>query len=430
MLTNMWVAVTPQSAMVPDKQASLRDGNNGWIDIVMRRSLDGGLTWDRNLTVVYRNSSAHTREYHSCQQPTPVVDAKVGKVFLMSSLDNWHLRLQESADNGNTWTPWAEARDLDASLRQPGWGLVFTGLPGGIQLQAPNPHAGRLVLCSSAYWSGGEIDKHGKILNPGDVLSRLGAPTCWSSAAVRPVVCGACSPSARCLLSFLPRISLTSTSPWCGHRYSYTILSDDHGVSWRIGSDKIQPRHTTECSVAQRFDGNGAVYVYTRIWSKTCSGCKGYGRGIAESLDGGVTWDTATLRGLPDATPDVEGSFASALVTTAANKTDGSTPVNNTCFYVSAPDGANRKNLTMWKSCGVSAPDDWVSQPVDPGAASYSAVAVGQPGSGFPILYDLWAWTNSSKSPNSCLRDQSCHAGIRFAEVGSYFGPGCGHDPC
>ena len=61
---------------------------------------------------------------------------------------------------------------LDASLRRPGWGLIFTGLPGGIQLQAPNPRAGRLVLCSSAYWSGGEMDPDGKITKEGDVLSR------------------------------------------------------------------------------------------------------------------------------------------------------------------------------------------------------------------------------------------------------------------
>ena len=70
-----------------------------------------------------------------------------------------------------SWTPSHLACDLDSSLRRPGWGLIFTGLPGGIQLQAPNPHAGRLVLCSSAYWSGGEM-VDGKITKVGDVLSR------------------------------------------------------------------------------------------------------------------------------------------------------------------------------------------------------------------------------------------------------------------
>ena len=124
------------------------------------------------------------------------MDAVTSTIFLLSSLDNYHQRLQQSADDGATWTPSAQARDLDASLRLPGWGLVFTGLPGGIQLKAPNPHAGRLVICSSAYWGTSSLS-----------------------------------------------------------RYSYTIMSDDHGASWRIGSGKIQPRHTTECSVAQALTG-------------------------------------------------------------------------------------------------------------------------------------------------------------------------------
>ena len=36
-------------------------------------------------------------------------------------------------------------------------------------------------------------------------------------------------------------------------RYSYTIISDDHGATWRIGSGKIQPRHTTECVLHRPF---------------------------------------------------------------------------------------------------------------------------------------------------------------------------------
>ena len=60
-------------------------------------------------------------------------------------------------------------------------------------------------------------------------------------------------------------------------RYAYSTISDDHGQTWRICSGgKIQPRHTTECSVAQRFDGDGAVVAYARTWDKNCIGCKGY----------------------------------------------------------------------------------------------------------------------------------------------------------
>jgi hypothetical protein len=58
-------------------------------------------------------------------------------------------------------------------------------------------------------------------------------------------------------------------------RYSYTIISDDHGATWRIGSAQVQPRHSTECSVSQSFDGPGDVFIYTRIWDKNCKGCQG-----------------------------------------------------------------------------------------------------------------------------------------------------------
>lgn len=166
-----------------------------------------------------------------------------------------------------------------------------------------------------------------------------------------------------------------------------------------------------------------------------------YGRGIARSNDGGLTFDTATLRGLPDTTPDVEGSFASALVT--MNDTATGKLYNTTCFYVSAPHSAARNNLTMLKSCGPTAPDVWGGVDgqtvVDPGSSSYSSIAVRHMGTGTPKLYDLWAWSNASHmSPNSCIFGGgglvprvpakpgsafACAGGIRFAEVG--FAP-CG----
>ena len=331
-------------------------------------STDVGRSWSKPLTVVYRNSSAN--EVHACQQPTAIVDRVANKIVLLSALDNWFQMVQESTDDGISFsTP----RNLDDALRMPGWGLIFTGLPTGIQLQSPNPHAGRLLACSSAYWTGGQM-LNGTITKKGDPLSR----------------------------------------------YAYSIISDDHGRTWRIGSGgKIQPRHTTECSVAQRFDGDGAVFAYARIWDKTCVGCKGYGRGLARSVDGGETFDTATLRGLPDTTPDVEGSLSSSV-----DKLSNGTL--STCFYVSAPKSKamwpiklNRNNLTMWRSCGPDAPGVWDDPPalVDPGPSSYSSVVIRHPqGPTIPKVYDLWAWSNTS-SPNGCLKG-ACPGGVRFAEVG------------
>ena len=153
------------------------DGRGGWTDIALRRSTDDGKTWGK-LQVICRNSTLgadgkrnKTLE-QTCQQPAPVADHTTGKVFFLSSPNNWFQRVIESSDDGLSWTPWHQATDLDSTCRKPGWGLVFNGLPGGVQLVAPNPKAGRLIICSSAYWSGGAMDGHGNILKAGDHDSR------------------------------------------------------------------------------------------------------------------------------------------------------------------------------------------------------------------------------------------------------------------
>ena len=151
----------PDSSTGFGASIAVGDGNDGWIDLVMRRTTGEGTLctvqrapcaarayffcirqsdvawfvflcccplpkpqtagnkWDKEVTVVYSNSSLELKEFHACQQPTPVVDTIAKKVFLLSSLDNWHMRLQESTDDGVTWTPSSDARDLDASLRKP-----------------------------------------------------------------------------------------------------------------------------------------------------------------------------------------------------------------------------------------------------------------------------------------------------------------------
>ncbi len=165
--------------IVQEGDQRARDGRGGWTDIALRRSSDDGVTWGP-IQVICRNSTLgkdgkRDRNLEdTCQQPAPVADNVTGKVILLSSPDNWFQRAIESKDDGISWTPWSQAVDLDSTLRKPGWGLVFNGLPGGVQLHAPNPHAGRLVVCSSAYWSGGEKEPgyRGKITKQGDIGSR------------------------------------------------------------------------------------------------------------------------------------------------------------------------------------------------------------------------------------------------------------------
>jgi hypothetical protein len=251
------------------------------------------------------------------------------------------------------------------------------GLPVGIQLQHPSPRAGRLLACASAFMNG------------------------------------------------------TDTAS----RYSYAVHSDDHGESWHM-SGPIGPRHTSECSVAQRHDGDGAAFIYARIWNASCDGCDGYGRGLAQSRDGGDTWGVATLHGLPDDAPDVEGSFASAAV----EREDGR---RETCFFASAPRPCNttydpsrpnpRHNVSVRYSCGrrFDAHQWSRAHMVDPNSSSYSSIVhhrhrAHRHGA---VLLDLWAYSeNYWLHPGACFSPifpsnatdahrYACKGGIRIAAV-------------
>lgn len=149
-------------------------------------------------------------------------------------------------------------------------------------------------------------------------------------------------------------------------RYSFSMISDDHGATWRIGSVQVQPYHTTECSFAQRYQGDGELYMYTRIWAHKQGEAK---RGIAKSTDAGETWDAASLRGIGDTAPDCEGSMISAKISNSS-----------TCFFVSSPYSASRANLTVQSTCGQSPLSNdgttvWSKgQVVDRGASGYSSL--------------------------------------------------------
>lgn len=246
-------------AFAEGRLASLSDAGN--IDLVLKRSTDGGCTWGP-LQVV------HDSGPNTAGNPAPVVTA-TGRVVLLSTYNGGtaseaaimrgevpaeqsrRVFVQHSDDDGANWSA---PREITAQAKAENWRWYATG-PG---------HAIRLAL--------------------GAHRDRLVVPANHSIAP----------PAGSADLG-------TEAKYYGGH----LLYSDDAGESWRIGSVDDNPNgyvNVNESTVAELPDGR--LYVNTREHNGSAPG----NRADAYSRDGG---ETLELPHRPQATlvaPVVQGS--------------------------------------------------------------------------------------------------------------------------
>ncbi|MFR9791295.1 sialidase family protein [Streptomyces sp. MB22_4] len=128
-------------------------GDSGDIDVVLRRSSDGGCTWGP--LAVVAAGEGDTRG-----NPAPVVDPSTGAIVLVTCgnpgdvTEDQIMRgrvtaergrrvyVQRSTDDGRTFTA---PRDITADVKRPGWRWYATG-PGHAVALTRGPHAGRLLV--------------------------------------------------------------------------------------------------------------------------------------------------------------------------------------------------------------------------------------------------------------------------------------------
>jgi sialidase-1 len=121
--------------------------DSGDIDIVMKRSHDGGLTWSPLQLVTDMGPN-------TIGNPCPVEDRKTGRILLPQTYNpggvverqiidrsveaRRTVFLTHSDDDGRTW---AQPREITASVRKPDWTWYATGPGAGIQTKS-----GRLII--------------------------------------------------------------------------------------------------------------------------------------------------------------------------------------------------------------------------------------------------------------------------------------------
>ncbi|MCC7475051.1 MAG: exo-alpha-sialidase [Pirellulales bacterium] len=203
--------------------------DHGDVDIVLKRSSDGGQTWSKLLLVQDEWVNPSAQVWFG--NPTPVVDLLdpkyPGRIWLAFTRSNKRAFASHSDDDGHSWS---KRHEITASVSKQDWTWYATGPVHAIQLTR-GEHKGRLIF-------------------PCDHGNRK--KTMWGSQLV------------------------------------YT---DDHGATWKLGANDSHmvpdTVHPNECVAVELVDGR--VYVNAR----SQHGTNPTTRAIAYSRDGGKTFDSA-----------------------------------------------------------------------------------------------------------------------------------------
>ncbi|MFF4134255.1 exo-alpha-sialidase [Streptomyces mirabilis] len=164
-------------------------GDAGDIDIVVKRSTDGGRTWGPLQVVNEGAGDTHGN-------PAPIVDRETGRIVLAETYNTGRTdgrgcdvpcdrtpHLQYSDDDGLSWSA---PRDLSAEILPANWNSWYaTGPVHGIQLTRGR-HAGRLVFdVNTETWNGSRVTANNAALITSDDDGghwRIGASDSWPIA--------------------------------------------------------------------------------------------------------------------------------------------------------------------------------------------------------------------------------------------------------
>ncbi|GAB5443589.1 MAG: sialidase family protein [Fuerstiella sp.] len=151
------IVVTKKGTVLAYCEARKAGGDWGRIDVMMRRSMDGGKTWLPAQKIVHVEGDLPLNPLAAAQNldrpgdntvnnPVAIVDHQTGDVHFLYCLEYMRCFYMRSSDDGATWTEPVEITStFETFHRQYDWKVLATGPAHGIQIQRGS-HAGRLVV--------------------------------------------------------------------------------------------------------------------------------------------------------------------------------------------------------------------------------------------------------------------------------------------
>lgn len=161
--------------------------DTGNIDLVVKRSEDGGKTWSKAITVWDDGDNV-------CGNPAPIVDQETGRIILVTcwnlgedhekeiidgkSKDSRRIYVLSSDNDGISWSA---PKEITSSVKHPDWTWYATGPCHGIQLQSKK-YKGRLVVSANHMVAGTKTyhsqliysDDKGETWKLGGIVSKHG----------------------------------------------------------------------------------------------------------------------------------------------------------------------------------------------------------------------------------------------------------------
>jgi sialidase-1 len=262
--------------------------DHGDIDIVLRRSEDGGKTWGENVVVRDRGN-------HQVGNPCPLVDKKTGRIFLLccesSSSESQVLKgtgvrevsIFHSDDDGLTWS---QPQIITDMVKRDNWHWYATGPCSGIQIESGR-HAGRLVVPAnhSIHFEdpkqGWEYRSHSLFSDDGGATWEIGeeSENGASESQIAEV-----APD-----HLIQDIRMQRH----GKRIRAYRRSQDGGETWgQLVHDSMRPDPICQGSIVSQSNSNNSERT---LFSSNPTGPGRTNLTVYRSMTGGKTWDTLAL---------------------------------------------------------------------------------------------------------------------------------------